>query len=271
MRTLAVRITFDEDLEMRPPTIARPSQRPTLERDQSRLRSFASRLPMSTSGSCSSSWLPAMPSACRAMPWLWMKSRRSSPAEARRVHARRCQSGMASAQASQNERAFSTASIRSLQRPCSRARVPRVEAAQREELARANPERRVLHLDQAPEDLRGEDHLPHDRGVLVAMVVEDADARRRPDRVAVEVGEHLLAALQADVEEEDDRDRLVAKLGALLQRQLDRGAAMLAVVDDEARFHGNVQQADPARRARHRARSRSRPRPSIEAVRALNT
>lgn len=48
-----------------------------------------------------------------------------------------------------------------------------------------------------------------DRGVLVVVVVEDVDVWRRPHRVVVEVGEHLLVAFQVCVEEEHDCDRFV--------------------------------------------------------------
>ena len=60
----------------------------------------------------------------------------------------------------------------------------------------------------------------------------------------VEVGEHLLTALQPPVDEEDDGHMIVAQFGALDHRLLDRSASMLTVVDEQARVHGQFEGAD---------------------------
>ena len=59
--------------------------------------------------------------------------------------------------------------------------------------------------------------------------------------MTVEVGEHLLAAFQPDVEEKDDGDGFMAQFGALVQGFDNGGTAMLPVVDDEAGFHGDTE------------------------------
>lgn len=59
--------------------------------------------------------------------------------------------------------------------------------------------------------------------------------------MSVEVGEHLLAAPQATVQEEDDRDGLVGQVRVLPDRGLNGGPAVLPVVDDEAGVHRDVE------------------------------
>ena len=105
---------------------------------------------------------------------------------------------------------------------------------------------------------------------LVAVVVQDAERLGRADRVPVEVGEHLLAARQSHVQEEDDGDVLVAELRVLCERLLDAGPAVLAVVDHEPGRHRDGQRADPRLRARVADGSKLRSA-STEAVSAEKT
>ena len=87
--------------------------------------------------------------------------------------------------------------------------------------------------------------------------------------MTVQVGEHLLGALEAGVEEEHQRDALVRKARVLLQR-LDRRAAVLPVVDHEAGVHRDSQ--EPIRsRCWPLPSASKRTSPSIEAVSALKT
>jgi len=120
-----------------------------------------------------------------------------------------------------------------------------VESAEREELVGAGRERAPLHLHEAAKDRGLQSQQAGHPGTLVPMVVQHADGSSRSHCMAVEVREHLLAAGQAGVLEEDDSDRLIAQLGVLVERGLDRGPAVLAVVDEEPGRHGDVKLADP--------------------------
>ena len=73
-----------------------------------------------------------------------------------------------------------------------------VNAAEGEELDGAVGNRAPLRFGEVGEDRDRLKERLGDQGVLVAMVVQDAQRRRGADRVAVEVGEHLLAPLEAD-------------------------------------------------------------------------
>ena len=66
-----------------------------------------------------------------------------------------------------------------------------------------------------------------------------------PDGVTVQVGEHLLAALQPSITEDHDRDRLVSQGRVVLHRFLDRiEVGRAGVVDDVPhRFHGRGRHA----------------------------
>ena len=77
----------------------------------------------------------------------------------------------------------------------------------------------VLHVRHVAQERRAHDDQAGQLRRRVAVVVEDADRRRRADGVAVQVGEHLLAAVQADVDEHDDGDRLVAESRVLGERR----------------------------------------------------
>ena len=79
------------------------------------------------------------------------------------------------------------------------------------------------------------------------MVEDQADRTGWPHRMAVEVGKHLLTALQALVHEKDNRDVLIGKVGIFPYRRLDGCSTVLSVVDDEASVHGNMEQADSLR------------------------
>ena len=59
----------------------------------------------------------------------------------------------------------------------------------------------------------------------------------------IEVGEHLLALLEADIEEEDDSDGFVGEFGAMLEGFDDRCAAVLSIVDDELGVHRYLEDA----------------------------
>ena len=61
--------------------------------------------------------------------------------------------------------------------------------------------------------------------------------------MAIEVGEHLLAAFEANIEKEDHGNGFVGEFGTLLEC-FDHGlAAVLAVIDDELGLHGHFKHA----------------------------
>ena len=66
-----------------------------------------------------------------------------------------------------------------------------------------------------------------------------------PDRMSIEVGEHLLTSVQPDVKEQHDCDAFVAQVRVLDKRLLYGGAAMLSIVDDELGGHRNRERAHP--------------------------
>jgi len=74
------------------------------------------------------------------------------------------------------------------------------------------------------------------------VVVEHPQRRRGSHCVPVQVGEHLLAAIQSSIQEEHNGDGFVAKGRSSLKRQLDGTSPMLSVVDDEPSRHRNTQQ-----------------------------
>src|ERR1043166_9630134 len=65
--------------------------------------------------------------------------------------------------------------------------------------------------------------------------------------MTIQVCKHLLTARKPDIQEEHHRDGLVSEIRILFECKLNRGTAMLAVVDHERRFHRNVQETYLAR------------------------
>src|SRR6516164_8398320 len=78
-----------------------------------------------------------------------------------------------------------------------------VDATQREQLDRPVRDRAALRLRQDGKDRYFLQQRFRDKGVVVTVVIEDAQRGRRADRVAVQVREHLLAAFQPPVQEEN--------------------------------------------------------------------
>ena len=72
------------------------------------------------------------------------------------------------------------------------------------------------------------------------MVVEHLQRPSGPNGVPVQIREHLLGALDPRVDEQDHRDRLVAQLRTITKCLLNRRAAMLTVIDDEAGLQRNA-------------------------------
>ncbi len=76
------------------------------------------------------------------------------------------------------------------------------------------------------------------------MIIEKAQRTAGANGIAIEVGKHLLASLQADIKEEHHGDGLMSQFRALFEC-FDYGSpAMLTVVDYEVCIHGNPQQAE---------------------------
>ena len=70
----------------------------------------------------------------------------------------------------------------------------------------------------------------------------------------VEVGEHLLAPLQAHILKEYDRDALAAELGPLLVCRTDGRVPVLAVVYEDGSVYGYAEYAHVGRLSQTRRR-----------------
>lgn len=119
-----------------------------------------------------------------------------------------------------------------------------IEGGEGEKLAGSRSERRFLHVHDLLEELGFQDDELGELGLVVAVIVEESDGAAGADRVAVEVGKHLLAALQADIEEKYDGNGLVGEFRPLFERGDDGGPAVLAVVDDELGIHRDLEDAE---------------------------
>jgi hypothetical protein len=69
------------------------------------------------------------------------------------------------------------------------------------------------------------------------VVIQDSERLRWSYHMPIEVGKHLLAALQAGVDEENDRKGFFSQLRPFPQRLLNGRSAVLAIVDEESRGH----------------------------------
>ena len=64
--------------------------------------------------------------------------------------------------------------------------------------------------------------------------------------MSIEIGEHLLTAFEALVDEEDYGDALVCEIRTFSDRGLDGGPAMLAVVNYNLTVHCDAEPTNPA-------------------------
>ncbi len=81
------------------------------------------------------------------------------------------------------------------------------------------------------------------------MVVQHAKGAAGPDRMPVEIGEHLLGTLESLVQEKYDRDRLVGQRWVDPHRLLNRRATVLPIINKEPGVHRDVQGTEVSSRA----------------------
>ena len=108
-------------------------------------------------------------------------------------------------------------------------------------------------------------------GRRVAVVVEHADRRRRADRVAVEVGEHLLAAVEPASRKKTTAMVSSPRLGFVLERQLDRGRRCWPSLMTNAADIGMREEPERARRRPSPGSGSNRTSALIDAVSAEKT
>ena len=76
------------------------------------------------------------------------------------------------------------------------------------------------------------------------MIVEQGQRCRRPNGIAIQVGEHLLRPDEPHIDEENDGDGFVPQFGILVQLRFQSRPPVLSVVNHELGIHRNAQLAD---------------------------
>src|SRR5687767_964888 len=84
------------------------------------------------------------------------------------------------------------------------------------------------------------------------MIVEQTQRATGTNRVTVEVGEHLLAALQADIQEKDYRDGFIGQFWLLIERGEYGRPTVLTIVNNKLGLHWDFQHTKSFLRRRQR-------------------
>lgn len=105
-------------------------------------------------------------------------------------------------------------------------------------LHRPRRQGRLLHLYNILQPRQLADEPPSDGRKRVSVVIQNPDGRRRPDRMSIEVREHLLTPLESPIHEQHNCNGFVAQRRILVKSLLDGRSPMLPVVHNEPSRHG---------------------------------
>src|SRR5439155_9808945 len=108
-----------------------------------------------------------------------------------------------------------------------------IQSRQREKFLRPNRNREFLSVDHSLENRDELGDFHREARQRVAVVVKDVERLRSLLHEPIEVGEHLLGALEAFPGKQKNADLFLPERRVFIQRRSDRRTPMLPVVNEE--------------------------------------